>query len=259
MTKAKDLEKFRSYVLYGRSGTGKTTLACDFPGPVLLIDIKDQGTDSIMDLDDVDILKVEHWDELELYYWTIKRQIKAGDFEYKTIILDTLSQLQGLCVAKVIEEKNKNVDEENLGRWGIMTRKEWGEVASAMKKWITFYRDLEVETVFIAQDRTFNVGDDADSEVQLDPEVGPQLSPSVMKHLNASVDVIGNTFIREKLVERRLKSGKTIEKEETQFCLRLAPDPVYTTKIRKPKGQKLPKVMVDPSYKKLFNLIKGLD
>src|SRR5690606_7836569 len=82
--------------------------------------------------------------------------------------------------------------------------------------------------------------------------VGPRLMPSVAAILNASVKVIGHTFIRE-VVKRNLDS---IDRK-TYFCLRLGPHPYYITKIRKPKDTKCPEYIVDPSYDKIIDIMRG--
>src|SRR5690606_35552872 len=63
-----------SAVFYGRSGTGKATLSASFPKPILLIDIKEQGNDSIADFsdDEVKVFPVESWDDIEQVYWFLK-------------------------------------------------------------------------------------------------------------------------------------------------------------------------------------------
>lgn len=63
------MSKHRSYVFYGRSGTGKTTAASTFPKPMLLLDAKDRGTDSISDVPGIDVLDVQTYDEFETAYW----------------------------------------------------------------------------------------------------------------------------------------------------------------------------------------------
>ena len=133
------------------------------------------------------------------------------------------------------------------------------------------FRDLPMNVVFIAQHRVFNVSTDEEQDpktAMLAPEVGPALMPSVMKHLNASVSVIGNTFIRTRVEERkvtkkigvgrRAKPKETVEEvEHIEYALRIGPNPLYTTKARKSKAIKLPDVIVDPDYNKIMKVLKG--
>lgn len=241
----------RSFVLYGRSGTGKTTLAATWPKPALLLDIKDVGDDSISDVLNLKVMDINNVDDMETAYWYLYN--KSIKMPYKTVILDTVSQLQQLFVQKISKAGDK------AGQWGTMTMRNWGDCAMQMKAWITRFRDLPVDVVFIAQDRVFGAGDDDDTDTSIiQPEVGPALSPSIAKHLNASVHVIGHTFIRRRKLKRPLGStGKAKQKEVTEFCLRMAPDPVYTTKIRKPKSQAFPGMLVNPSYDIIKDIIRG--
>lgn len=240
-----------SVVLYGRSGTGKTTLAASFPSPILFIDVKDQGTASVIDTEDCDVAQVTEFSQFEELYWYLEKNKK----KYKTIVIDTVSQLQQLVVAEIAAAKNKKSD----GKWGSLTRQDWGTISSDMKEWLINYRDLSalgMNVVFIAQDRTSNMDDAEDSTVEITPEIGPQLSPSIAKTLNAAVQMIGNTFIRTREVEREVR-GKKKKFERIEYCLRIGPSPVYVTKTRKPKSVEVPSVLVDPTYKALTQTIKG--
>lgn len=245
----------RSFVFYGRSGTGKTTAAATFPGRKLLCDVKDSGDDSIVGIPDLEVMDLKSWDDFEMMYWWVKRNPKR----FGTLILDTMSQLQQLAIRKVLEDKGK--DPDKAGEWGVMTKQDWGTVASMMKSWIINLRDLPMHVVFIAQDRTFNVGEE-DEANGLEPEVGPGLSPSIAKHLNAAVHVIANTFIRRRLVMVKIKKpekGKPPRKEveKIEYCMRIGPNATYITKMRKPKAITLPSVLVDPTYEKLMAIING--
>lgn len=248
-----DIKKSRSYVIYGRAGTGKTTLASTFPGPILLLDVRDEGTDSIADVEDVDVTEIETWEDFEDTYWYLKENPGL----YKTVVVDTITNLQQIAVEDVAARKKK--DKRKAGDWGTMTKQDWGNVAQRMKSWLVDYRDLPMETVFLAQDRIFNWDEDGDEEVQLAPEVGPRLMPSVSSAINAAVGVIGCTFIRLKRYHVK-KEGqkKPIEKEKIQYCLRIGPNPVYITKIRKPRKADLPDVIVDPHYEDIIEAIEGV-
>lgn len=249
------LRKSRAYAFYGRSGTGKTTLAASFPKPAILLDVRDEGEDSVADVKGLDIKRIHDFEEFEEAYWWLKKHPKA----YKTIIIDTVSQLQQLVLLEVGGKKKRG--NRQVGDWGSLTRGDWGDISGIMKEWLTNYRDLKSEgmnIVFIAQDRVFNLGDDEEpiEDDQIAPEVGPALSPAIAKALNASVDVIGNTFIRSKTTREEVR-GKKKKTERLEFCLRLGPNSVYVTKVRKPKSVEAPAFIINPTFEDIIEVIKG--
>lgn len=248
-----NVKKAKSFCFYGRSGTGKTTLFGTFPGKKLLIDVQDEGTDSVSDIKDMDVKEIEDFADFEDTYWWIKDHPKV----YKNIAIDTVSMLQMIAVRE-ISEKNKKPG-KRAGDWGTMSQRAWGDVAALMKEWLINYRDLTrlgINVVFIAQDRTFNMNDEDDSDNAVIPEVGPALSPSIAKALNAAVSMVGNTFIRSRTIVKEVK-GKKVKKEVTEYCLRVGPNPVYTTKVRKPRDIRAPDFIVDPDYETIMDIING--
>lgn len=249
-----EVKRNRTVVLYGRSGTGKTTLAGSFPKPMLLLDVKDEGTDSIADVKGIKVFDVTSFEDFELAYYHLEKNPKR----YKTVVIDTVSQLQHIAIRELMEDKQM-MKGRSAGDWGSMKKRDWGDVSSLMKEWVINYRDLAskgMEVVFIAQDRSFNFDEEVDDESSVVPEIGPALMPSVMRVLNAAVQVIGNTFIRERFIKKEVK-GKIERTSKLEYCLKVGPDPVYITKIRKPRNIDPPKVIVDPSYEDIVNIIKG--
>lgn len=214
----------------------------------MLVDIKDEGTDSVSDVKDLKVFEATSWDDLDDLYWELYDNPKV----YKTVIIDTITQAQQLIIEE-IGSKNRN---KKPGEWGSMTKQDWGEVSSRLKTWITNMRDLPLEVVFIAQDRVFNLGEEESDDGAIEPEVGPRLSPSTMSHLCAAVSVIGNTFIREVVKKVKIR-GKTTEKRRKEYCLRLGPNSYYITKLRKPKSINLPDFLVNPTYEEILETIKG--
>lgn len=249
-----------STALYGRSGTGKTTLASSYPKPILYLNIRDNGTDSISDVEDIDVVDIDTSEELQEQVLWCHKKANKGTLKYKTIVLDTMSQLQQILVEE-LGEKKKLSGKKRPGDFGTFTMQEWGQIAGDLKAVIMDIRNLPVESVFIAQERIFNMGDEEDDGLdQLQPEVGPKLMPSVKNDLNASVSVIGNTFIRVRVTkEKDPETKKKTTKIEKLYCLRVGPNEVYTTKIRKPKGIEAPDFIVDPTFRKLKKIMKGID
>lgn len=245
----KEIQRPRSWAIYGRSGAGKTTFAATFPKPILVLDVRDQGTDSINDHDKVDVKDIDSMTDLEDVYYYIKEHPNA----YKTVIIDTVTQLQQLFMEEVIGAKKKRV-----GDWGSMSRREFGDVAAMMKEWVLNYRNLTaegLEVVFIAQERT-STSEEENPDNMLTPEVGPHVMPSVAVHLNANVSIIGNSFIRLKSTKVKT-TNKQLIKKTAQYCMRIGPNPIYATKIRKPKDIGVPAFLEDPTYNDIIDLIKG--
>ena len=153
--KPRDIKRGTSIVVYGRSGTGKTTLAATAPGPILLIDVKDEGTDSIADADNVEVYQAESLADVEDVYWHLTKNPK----QFKTIVIDTCTQLQSMAVSEVMK-KNKRKGEP--GAWGSMRKQDWGDVSAILKEQLLNFRDLTsrgMNVIFIAQDRTFNLSE----------------------------------------------------------------------------------------------------
>ena len=245
ITPVTDLQLTRSWAIYGRSGTGKTTFASTFPKPLLLLDIEDHGTDSIADIADIDIAPITRWNEFEDVY----DMLIAKTNKYKTVVWDTITQAQLLGANHILAKKRKpqvvQID------WGTMTMQDWGDLGALMKEQITLYRNLPLEVVFLAQERvTTNEGDD--NNVLL-PEVGPALSPAIASHLNACVSIIASTFIKRR---RRKQNNKTVEVDPV-YSMRIGPNPIYTTKVRKPRPVQLPNDLEDPSYDDVLEIIRG--
>lgn len=229
-------------LFYGRAGTGKTTLAATFPKPLLLLDVREKGTDSVSEVEGVDVLSIEDWDDFEQVYWFLK----SSQNKYKTVVVDAVSQLQDYAIEKALEEDGKTHD--------LISKRQWGVAAGKLKQWIINYRDLvddDINVVFLAHDRA-NQGEETDDD-ELMPSIGPRVMPSVASVLTASVKLIGNTFIRE--THKRLPTGKL--ERSVSYCLRVGPHSFYETKVRINKGGYVPDILVDPSYNSLVSLMKG--
>lgn len=251
----------RTWAFYGRTGTGKTTVLGTFPKPILLLDINDRGVDSIAEYgEEIQVLQPRRWEDFEDVYWYLKKH--AG--EYATLGIDTVTELQELAVIHQLEQKTgARLDDEEASRasdWGNLNQSDWGDVGALMKRWITDIRNLPLEVVFNAQIRTFGGNEDSDDWETLAPDIGVRLSPATREHLNAMVNFIGNTFIRQRekvVTKKRGGKRKRVRVPVTEYCLRVGPSPVYDTKFRKDKTITLPDVLIDPTYDDMLALVEG--
>lgn len=228
-----------SVLVWGRSGTGKTTFGSTFPRPILLVDVREKGSDGLAYEEGIDGLPLESWEELEELYWFLSE----NPDRYQTVIIDTVTQLQDLALEKVLADEGKTIDSP-------VSQSNWGSMSKMMKSWLLSFRDLPMNTVFVAQDR---VNDVKGYEDQLVPEVGPRLSPSVAGMLCAAVKVICQTFIMEEV--KRGKDNRI--RRHITYRLRVGPHPLYLTKIRQPRGSPVPADIVNPSYSLLKKVVQG--
>lgn len=233
-------EEFIKALIYGPNGTGKTTISGTFPGPVLVLDVNERGTRVLATEDGK--CKKRFVDTFEMFvqaYW----YLKSGKHPFKTVVIDNVTTLQEVAMRYIM---NKEADVELSKDMDMPNKHDWGGLSQIMKRWLIDFRNLPMHVCFITQEKS-NKEADLDSD---DASVFPQVTPSVKAILGAAVDVIGRTYVSEKL---NAKTGKTV----TRFCMRIAPGPKYLAKIRLPKGAQSPKSIVNPSYDALVKIMNG--
>ncbi len=243
--------------LYGRSGTGKTTLWSTFPKPILAIvcsggsrpgELRSINTpENRKTIKQVTIKTTDEIREL------IDYQNKSEKFA--TVVVDHATGLQDLTLKEIL-----GMDElPAQGSWGMAKQQEWGQCALQMKEVFRALLSLDCHVVIVAQEREFNT--DADEDFLI-PFVASALTPSVAGWLNPACDYICRTFIQQKtkevITKIKKKEIRTIKRiKGVDYCLMTAPHEVFTTKFRLPKGTKLPGAIIDPSFDKINKLIQG--
>jgi hypothetical protein len=230
--------------VYGKASSGKTSFASTLPKPILLLDVQEHGTETIRLIDGIDIRTLESWDEFEQGYWYLKN----NDTKYKSIVVDQITQLQQLAMAKLR-------DETKMDPTDTFSRRDWGQVSGQLQTWLLNYRDLwnKYHICFIAHERS-NLGEES-PEDQIDPSIGPRVMPSVASFLTGAVSFIGNTFIRERFLHA--EQGKKIR--QVEYCMRIGPHAYYVTKTRRPYeiGGEIPDSIVNPTFEKILAIARG--
>lgn len=250
ITPVEDVSAGSATLIYGRSGTGKTALASTWPKPALFLDIQEHGTATISQIEGIDVREVKEWSTLEQGYWYLRN----SENKYKSVILDQISQMQALAMAKVR-------DDEGMDPGDAFSRRDWGSISGLMQTWLLNYRDLwdKYHVCFLAHERSSDPDEGAAD--QLDPSIGPRVMPSLASFINGAVDVIGNTFIRETYELVESEKNKKIKKKvrSVEYRLRVGPHGLYTTKVRKPFHSELviPDSIVNPTFEKLQAIARG--
>lgn len=245
-------------LIYGQSGTGKTTLWATFPGPILVVvcsggrnpgELRSVNTPEYRKkIKQCVISTRDEFRELIEY--------QAETDTFTTLVLDHCTGLQDVTLRDIL-----GIDElpAQMG-WGDATQQQWGKCALQMKETLRAALSLSCNVVITAQERSFTPSEDTDIAV---PYVGAALAPSVTGWLNPACDYIVQTFKKQKEVARQVTmAGKTTTQvtkvKGVDYCLRVGPDPTYITKFRLPKGMvKLPDYIVDPDFDKMLKLMQG--
>ena len=250
-------------MLYGRSGTGKTTLWSTFPKPILAIVCSgSMKSGELRSIDTAENRKVvrqvvlENSNEID----ELANHVKTTG-AFRTVVLDHATGFQDMVLKEILGINELPIQKS----WGLATQQQYGQCTMRCKQLMNGLLSCGANAVIVAQERQFGGGDEETRDA-IAPVIGAGLSPSLAGWLNSAVDYIGQTFIKQKEVVKEVKVGqganvKIIQQRvkvpgQVEYCLRTLPDPIYTTKFRVPKGMEL-KDLVDPTYGSIMELIRG--
>lgn len=250
-----------SLLIYGQSGSGKTTIWGSFPGKILSIvcsggnkagELRSLNTPEMRKK--IDKVTIEHpSDFMELI-------MGSRITDYETVVLDHVTGLQDSLLSDII---GKPIPEQKF--WGMATQQQYQQCGQMARDMLREMLNLNCNRIIIGQERRFGDDDSSESEL-ITPTISVALIPSLAGWLCPACDYVGHAFKRQKMkkVEQKFGTGskqKTVvtfqATKEVEFCLRTAPHSIYTTKFRVPKTNKVPEVIVDPDYDKIMQVING--
>ena len=246
-------------LLYGQSGSGKTSFWSTFPGRLAVIICSGgNNTNETLSLSKDDkkrvyAASVEHAEELK----TLIEQV-GNDHMFDTVILDHVSGLQDIVLKDIL-----GLDEIPVQKgWGLASQQQYGQCTQQCKEYLRALLNLDKNVVIIGQERTFGGSDESLSSDLVTPTVGVATVPSLAGWLYPACDYVVQAFKRPRMITSEKKIGnKTITTERRgkgiDYCLRCEPHDVFTTKFRVPKGHYLPGSIVNPNYVKLRSVIEG--
>lgn len=137
-------------LIYGEPGVGKTSLAAsaqdsDETKPILVCDVEG-GVTTIRKRPDVDVKPVRSIADIE----KVHNEIFKDPNYYRTVIIDSLSELQKLdmrTVMKIELDKSPNPDRVDID---VPTQKAWGKSGERIRRIVRAFRDLPCNTIMTA-------------------------------------------------------------------------------------------------------------
>lgn len=248
-------------LVYGESGSGKTTIASSFPAPINWLICS--GGDRPGELRSIDTpenrkrirpVVVTSFDQFR----SEVEAVKKGDGT--TVVLDHASGFADLVLASII---GKPVPAQKS--WGLASQQQYGQLSLQCKEAFRELLSLPINVVILAQQRTFGGKDDGADPDLIKPTVGAALTPSVTGWLNPACDYVAQAYKRPRMVSRKRKIGGeevvTVERDKgVEYCLRVGPHDVFMTKFRVPGGVEVDEIVLgkgDSAYQRIVGLIKG--
>jgi hypothetical protein len=221
--RASEFDPNQNFLIYGPTGAGKTRLCATAPN-VLLIDVDEKGTDSVRRDTDPFVIRCERWDEINDIYW----YLQSGEHDFNSVAIDGISGLQQLAINFVLGDESARDASRDPD---MPDRRMWGKVGQLMKVQLTNYRNLPMNVIYTALDRSREMGE-GDEEEQM--VVGPDVSPSVGKRATAAVGTIGYLVKREVVVRvpSRKNPERIVRRKEIRHRLLVGDSERYISKDR---------------------------
>jgi phage nucleotide-binding protein len=217
--------------IYGRGGTGKTTLVGTMPGKGLIIDVPqiEGGTFVLEDkAANIDVVPVETWNDVDGIYWYLRNQ----RHDYRWVAIDSITAFQELAKRKVVSERDLSADPH------VIALQEWGKMGQLVGDLVYRFRTLPVHTIWIAQERKH--GSEEGGSV-----TGPDIIPSALSALMPSMMLVGRLSVQQDA------EGKW------QRQLRVGSHPDYYTKVRAKPGLDVPSLILKPDLGNILRFLLG--
>lgn len=227
---------FYNILVYGDSGTGKTTLAGsadEVPAmrPVLFIDIEG-GTESLKhSYPDVETVRVQTWKEMQRVYDALFQ----GGHGYNTVVLDSLTEIQKFSMYNIMNElimSHPERDEE------VPSMREWGKNLEQIRRMVRGFRDLEMHTIFTAL-----AAEDKNQKTGL-TTVRPSLSGKMAGEVAAFLDVVVYQYVKQQ--------GDGEDMQYIRYLLTQKTD----THVAKDRTGKLPQVIEQPTMAQIHKIMQ---
>lgn len=242
ITEVDDDVEYLTWVIYGKNGTGKTTMLSTTDGMLILA--SEDGTLSIKDKakGKAKKLRIEHWEQFEAVYWLLKGgkatpdgiiiNTSTGPFLVKTVAIDTVTKLVEVAMrSTVLGARAKDPTQDVIKK----TLKNWGDNSDKVKYWMQMFSELPVQNVWLFQESSNSESSDSDEY-----SIFPAVNNSVRLYCLAEADIIARTLIVK-------KDDKNI------FALSTKPNASYVTKDRTNHIG----VMANPSLDKIYAKVFG--
>lgn len=236
----KELGQRNLWVLWGKSGSGKTRVLSTFPKPLLYIQIGDDGSNTIANVDGIKAIHIEHLTDLKNVAEDLTKKKNRG--KYKTIAVDTFSLFVNEWIEENVTSKGKK-----------MTQQDWGNLKIETEELIRLFHKVAKYHITV-----LTCHESMDTIEGMEDEITPDARPSVSKGSRTYLEGMANYGIHLTKIskETTTKSGEI--KEVVKYAADVGANPYYWTKLQIDSSIKVPKRIINPTYDKFMNIVNGV-
>jgi len=240
--KLSERDKTANILVYGGMGVGKTSFAATAPRGILWLEAEG-GTNSIEDPSNIDIVRMSG---LESYREAL-RFLQANPTKYKTVVIDSISEVQAAVMSEIMRGVVAKDDEGKRNEFAPQLG-EWGHLTGVMRAIIRSYRDLPVNVVLTALTREDT--DERTGMVRVKPGLTPALADDISNFMDAVI-YMGTSA----------GDGEVDGESDVIYNALLKPTGKYAAKVRNPKGKTVavPKTITDPTFADIASLMGVLE
>jgi hypothetical protein len=172
---------------------GKTTLAGGADGVpemrrVLFVDIEKGDLALRKTPYRPDVVRITKWSQLQNVHTSLLADISNPDARYKTVVIDSLSEVQDLCIKEVMAN-------EPDGEFATPEWKHWNQNQVRMLRMLRMFRDLPMNVIFTSLVK--EVTNDKTGKTRLLPDLPGKLAGKVP----AIFDNVFYYYMKESIVE----------------------------------------------------------
>ena len=267
-------ETFVKICLYGRNRIGKTTLACQFPKPLLLVAMEPTetgGARSVAGIEGISVIRIAAKPirgadgKLEKVYGsakalTLAKELAEGN-PFQTVVLDTATAYQDIILTEIM---GLSAVPEMLS-WGMVSQDQYRDRSSKTREALRPFLDLKCHVVVTAQEKDHNPPEGNTSKLtrtmQQESFMAADLGGATVKWLHDACGYIGQLYqdMQTKTVSTEVKIGnvtKKIDREEPTGKivrrLRTLYHPNFAAGFRSPTPEAVPEYIEAASPKEMY-------
>lgn len=231
-----ELGQSNLWVIYGKSGSGKTHVLSTFPKPLLYLQFGDDGSNTIADVDGIKAIRVTSLSQLKEIAYELRL-----DSKYKTVAVDTFSLVVNEWIDANATKKKKRVSQQM-----------WGDIKTDTEELVREFKLLANDRIVV-----LTCHEATDVIDGMEDEIMPDVRPSVSKAARTYLESVANFGVHTTVLNREKQNEDGTTATEVKYAAHLSGNPFYWTKLQKPAGVKVPQRMINPTYSKIVKMMKG--